>query len=231
MDPVDDLGPAAGGARRSQRPRSGLAIFDETLLFELHAEIMQKEQVTKRPRSNASNRPPRPPSRDSGGGGDGENSDDQRAGKRARSGASSGTPRAGGTSGDDEYGYGDEDSPNARTAWACGLSPEGLSEDEKVAGLLPPEANPQEYAIVRNYVLGLWRKDVSKKLLVSDVLAAVKPKDTAYALAAWQYLNGETLFFYFLILFSIIVLFSSALLSFFLSKLKIHLFILYLFYC
>lgn len=30
-------------ARRSQRPRSGLAICDEALLFELHSELMQKE--------------------------------------------------------------------------------------------------------------------------------------------------------------------------------------------
>ena len=32
------------GARRSQRPRSGLAICDEALLFALHRELMQKEE-------------------------------------------------------------------------------------------------------------------------------------------------------------------------------------------
>lgn len=190
----EDQGPAA---RRSHRPRSGLAIFDEALLFELHAEMMQKEEVTKRPRSNNAmhGRPPRPPSRDDGtpralGHEVGENSDDQRAAKRARSGASSGTPRGGGTSADDEYGYDDDDGPNARTAWACGLNFEGLSEDEKSAGLLPSDANPQEYAKVRNRVLAMWRKDVSKKLLVKDALDAVKPRDRSYALAAWQFLNG-----------------------------------------
>jgi hypothetical protein len=198
MNQEDHQGPAA---RRSQRPRSGLAIFDEALLFELHAEMMQKEEVTKRPRNNAPNlrRPPRPPSREDGsitphafGLEGGEDSDDQRAAKRARSGASSGTPRGGyGTSADDEYGYADEDGPNARTAWACGLNSEGLSEDEKSAGVLPPEANPQEYAKVRNRVLAMWRKDVSKKLLIKNVLNTVKPRDRSYALAAWQFLNGE----------------------------------------
>jgi len=192
----EDQGPAA---RRSQRPRSGLAIFDEALLFELHAEMMQKEEVAKRPRNNAAilGRPPRPPSREDGAitplafEGE-ENSDDQRAAKRARSGASSGTPRGGsGTSADDEYGYADDDGPNARTAWACGLNSEGLSEDEKHAGLLPVDANPQEYAKVRNRVLAMWRKDVSKKLSIKDVLDTAKPRDKSYALAAWQFLNGE----------------------------------------
>jgi hypothetical protein len=183
----DDHGPAG---RRSQRPRSGLAIFDEALLFELHAEMMQKEQVTKRPRPNLA-RPPRPSSREDGAFGDGENSDDQRAIKRPRSGASSGTPR-GGTSADDAYGYADvEAASNARTAWATGLNFEGLSEDEKNAGVLPPEASPYEYALVRNRVLGMWRKDVSKKLLLKDVLDAVKPREKAYAVAAWQFLNGK----------------------------------------
>lgn len=196
MNQEDDL----GAARRSQRPRSGLAIFDEALLFELHAEMMQKEQVIKRPRSNASNRPPRPPSAQdntprslpalaAAGGGDlRETSEDQRAAKRARSAASSGN---GGTSADDEIEYADEDTHNVRTAWACGLTPEGLCEDEINARLLPPEANPQEYAKVRNFVLGMWRKDVSKKLTIKDVLAVMKAKDRAYALAAWQFLNGE----------------------------------------
>ena len=195
----EDHGPAA---RRSQRPRSGLAICDETLLFQLHAEMMQKEEVTKRPRNNVpGNRPiGRPQSREGDGAASrnayfglegGENSDDQRAAKRPRSGASSGTPRAGGTSADDEYGYAVEDESNARTAWACGLSIEGLGEDEINAGILPPEASPYEYALVRNKVLSMWRKDVSKKLLVKDVLEAVKPRERAYALAAWQFLNGR----------------------------------------
>ena len=132
-----------GAARRSQRPRSGLSIFDETLLFELHAEMMQKEEVVKRPRSSASARPPRPPSAEdtprsygalglaalaAAGADGGETSEDQRAAKRARS--------AGGTSADDDYDYADEDGSNARTAWACGINFEGLSEDEKYFKIL-----------------------------------------------------------------------------------------------
>lgn len=76
----------------------------------------------------------------------------------------------------------------------CGLNAGGLSDDE--TGLLPPGADEERYAEVRNAVLAQWRRDVSKKLPLSEALAAVAQKDRPYALAAWHFLHGQLLRFF-----------------------------------
>ena len=73
----------------------------------------------------------------------------------------------------------------------CGININSFIEEEESSGLLPPEANRNTYGIVRNAVLSLWRRDVSKRLELEEVLSQFRPAERPYALAAWTYLDSE----------------------------------------
>ncbi|KAL4451265.1 hypothetical protein ABPG77_009337 [Micractinium sp. CCAP 211/92] len=81
--------------------------------------------------------------------------------------------------------------PDAQTAWEVGLNGGDLMPDE--AGLLPPGADAAAYVRVRNRVLCMWRRDVSRRLSEEDAIAEVataSPADAPYALAAHRFLSA-----------------------------------------
>ncbi|KAK9804501.1 hypothetical protein WJX73_000258 [Symbiochloris irregularis] len=77
---------------------------------------------------------------------------------------------------------------NQQTAWELGLNAQALSEEEET--LLPPGADEAAYVRVRNFVLALWRRNVSRILELSEVLNEVRPKLHGYARAAHSFLDA-----------------------------------------
>ena len=89
---------------------------------------------------------------------------------------------------------------NMNTAYACDFVIDQEGPEER--GILPPDADKNMYAVVRNIVLNAWRSNVSAYLsekqavnLFPDV--RMKP----YAVAAWRFLNSMFCLDYNILLF------------------------------
>ena len=62
--------------------------------------------------------------------------------------------------------------------------------DALEADYLPPDVDVTHYTTIRNAIISLWRKDVSKDLSIIECLGKFRMRDQPYALAAWRYLNA-----------------------------------------
>ena len=81
---------------------------------------------------------------------------------------------------------------NMNTAYACDFVLDEEGPEER--GILPPDADKNMYAVVRNIVLNAWRSNVSGYLSEKqavNLFPDVRMK--AYAVAAWRFLNSKFL--------------------------------------